>query len=265
MRVLVTHPGRHGDLLWALPAIRALYEATGAQIDLGTSPKYAGLVTLIEQQPYVHHAFAISGWEIQETAPMTPREPPGLPDGYDQVYHLGYEGWPAVPLPFDVAKRVGVPIDLGRPWITVPTTRRQIPVAVGFTDEHFELKYGLWTLLIALEGHSLADWSSLSGHRGSRWVEEGYHGPVSWLLAAELLAVSQVFFGCCSALHVLACALGKPCVLMEPNPQRHHPIFWPYGMDGPQVTIVRGGDGQPTFDARHCADALRKALEQAGG
>lgn len=29
---------------------------------------------------------------------------------------------------------------------------------------------------------------------------------------------------------------------------------------GPQVTVVKGLDGKPTFDARHCAETLEKIL-----
>ena len=60
---------------------------------------------------------------------------------------------------------------------------------------------------------------------------------------------------------VLAVALGVPAVIVEPNPMRHNPIFWPLGMDGPQVTCVKGGDGKPTHDARHTADVLREKLK----
>jgi hypothetical protein len=69
-----------------------------------------------------------------------------------------------------------------------------------------------------------------------------------------------VFLGDCSAWHVLAMAMGIPVVLVEPLEARWNPIFYPLGMDGPQVTMVRGNDGNPTFDARHVADALTRAL-----
>ena len=58
----------------------------------------------------------------------------------------------------------------------------------------------------------------------------------------------------------VACALGKPCVLIEPNPHRHGDLFYPYGKTGSRVTLVVGNDGKPTFDARHCADAIWEAL-----
>lgn len=268
MRILCTHPGRSGDLLWALPTVRALHETTGAAVDVATSEKYAGLCSLIEQQPYVAHAAPIQGWEVQETAPITPRVPTGYdPYSYDQVVHLGYVGWPTAPLPYDVANRAGVPIDLDRPWIIQPSSLLSSRLAVGFTDEHFELKWGLTTLVASLVGAGSV--AALCA-RGSRWDTEtpsfGDNASLvyalEWLGAARRIASAEVFFGDCSALHVLACAMGVPCVVMEPAEARWHPIFWPYGQDGPQVTLVRGLDGKPTFDARHCREALVTALDR---
>jgi len=271
MRILVTHPGRHGDVLWSLPAIRALFEATHAQIDVATSPKYAGLVALIAAQPYVHHAFAIPDWAIEESAPITPREPPGLDaSDYDQVYHLGYKGWPLQPLPYEAfgllleqtAHLQGLTLDLQRPWITVPLTGElDLSVVYGWSDEHFELKYGVTELvkyrLLTERGHVIHPLESRWAHEAPPFTPEG------WGTSAQWIARTRVFLGCCSALHVLACALGIPCVIMEPAEARWNPIFWPFGKVGPQVTLVLGNDGQPTFDARAVAHEIRRAL--AGG
>jgi hypothetical protein len=115
--------------------------------------------------------------------------------------------------------------------------------------------------VVDLEG----GWQSMCGTPGSRWQTEAWHGITSWETAAGLIASSQLFLGCCSALHVLACGLGVPVVLMEPNPHRHHVNFYPYGTEGPRVTLVRGNDGQPTFDARHVLDAVRAGLARGRG
>ena len=69
---------------------------------------------------------------------------------------------------------------------------------------------------------------------------------------------AQIVLGCCSALHVLAVALGKRCVSMEPAEARWNPIFYPLGTTG-RVKLVMGSDNRPTFDAR----AVRQAVEEA--
>ena len=271
MKILCTFPGRHGDLLWALPTVRAIAETIGEQVDFATTQKYGRIAPLVKAQDYINQVFVLQSWEVQETAPMTPLQPPSLPPGYDKIIHLAYPGWPEAPLPYYVEK-IGklqfpdmVPIDLNRPWIKADKAAKSLStkVAIGFSDEHFELKYGIWSLLTltklspALGG----SWISLMGAPGSRWVTEAGHNTATWELTAHALVNASIFLGCCSSLHVLACAMGKPVLIMEPNEQRWNPIFYPYGMDGPRVKVIRGGDGRPTFDARHVKDEIHALLQ----
>lgn len=276
-RILATMPGKFGDILWALPTVRALAETYGTRVDLCLSGKYGSIAELIRRQDYIGEVVVDAGWEVRDTAPMTPRAPTrGLPErSWDRVIHLGYDGWPTGSLPYDIARRGPAemcPIDLARPWISVPafTTSRAPRFAVGFTDEWFELKYGLWELVNRvfrplLEDRVLAAAMAPTNISGGppRWSVEAGFGTCSWEKAAQLLSISPIFFGCCSALHVLAVALGKPCVIMEPNPHRHHDIFYPLGKTG-RVHLVTGNDGLPTHDARHCADAVKEALHATG-
>lgn len=272
--IACTFPGKHGDLLWALPTVRAVAEAVRTPVDLFLGAGIGGLQPLLAHQWYLRSVTALESWVVQDTAPASPRMPPedacGWAD-YAHVFHLGYRGWPKLGLPFETehclwsqwpeALGPHPHIDLHRPWIT--NTQRLPPadVCVGFTDEYFELKYGLVQLLREHKVLRIAETCAPK----SRWADEGNGVAISlpWIYVAAQIVSSKVFLGDCSALHVLACALGKRCVIMEPNEQRHNPIFWPYGMDGPQVTIVRGLDGRPTFDARHVRDAVEAALRCA--
>lgn len=277
-RILCTFPGKYGDLLWALPSVRAISEAVGGPVDLVIAGAYQGLLPLLELQPYLGKVTALPAWEVQDTAPMTPRTPPLDAQEYDLVLHLGYRGWPQHPLPIETHDcacsqwPTGYPdlpaLDLTRPWITPPAwaaNLKQQAVAVGFTEEYFELKVGVYQLI---QAYPDAD-QRVNLSVGPRWRGEyctSTSSGMSWDTAAAWLSRSAVFLGCNSALHVLACAIGTPVVIMEPNPQRHHEIFWPYGKSGPQVTQVIGGDGQWTFDARHVWETVqvvgkRRALE----
>lgn len=267
MSTLLTFPGRHGDLLWMLPTARAISEQDGAPVDLLISAKYGSLAPLIDQQPYIRSCIPSPIWEVQETAPMSPRVPPNVfweHCGYDRVLHLGYDGWPGAPLPYDIAGRAGVEIDLRRPWIAQSRWPQcESAITIGFTDEWFELKYGVVKLLEERWPEHRGDVTkTILLPAGSRWDLEAEHymGPTTWEQATHWISTSEVFFGCCSALHVLAVALGIPAVIMEPAEARHHPIFWPLGTTGPEVTLVLGGDGKPTHDARHCAEALSARL-----
>lgn len=277
MRILCTFPGKFGDLLWALPTIRALAARIDGPVDLLLAANLAPIAPLLRAQDYLQHVWCDARWLTVDTAPISPRVPVEVPAGYDAVYHLGYTGWPRRPLPYEIldifnGHHRDVPIDplldgelaLDRPWITMPTAYAATyrwPWVYGFTDEHFELKHGLVQLL-TYGPRFAAGLPACAIGANPRWMDEAGEPSTSWEDSARLLRHADVFLGCCSALHVLAVAVGTPVVLMEPNPHRHHPIFYPVGQAGPQVTLVTGNDGLPTFDARHVRDVLTSRLTQ---
>lgn len=264
--MIVTHPGKFGDILWALPTVRAIAASYGP-VELQLSAAYGdrSFGALLEALPYIAQVVVREDWQIELGAPITPWHPPISDKEYaakEGVIHLGYRDWPTPDLPratYEQANRTLrrweqhelLPLDLNTPWITVPPHETPSTSTVyAWTDEWFELKQGLVTLL-GPRGHVLT-------RHGSRWSTEGI-GPIfpcNWQQAARVLAGTKTVLADCSALHVLALALGKNVLLMEPNPHRHHPVFYPYGMDGPCVTVIRGSDGLPTFDARHVREAL---------
>lgn len=277
MKVLATFPGRAGDIFWALPSIRALAETYEEKIDLCVAGEFASLIPLLHAgASYLGKVWADPDWQLvpPDDWKRTVYEDPCA---YDDVFLLGYRGWPQQPLAQEVytlttqlakgrieRRRTLAPLDLNRPWLTVTSPGAPVDIVVGFTEAWFELKLGV--LLCVEEAlHPGPTFLQLTP-MGSRWVEEVPPGTVSvqactWLEAACAIRNSDLFFGDCSALHVLARALGKPVVLCEPMESRHNDIFYPYGKAGKGVELVLGNDGKPTFDARHCADAIRKALQ----
>jgi hypothetical protein len=263
-RILVTHNGRYGDLIWALPPVRAISQRLGEPVDLVIPGEFASIVPLLQQQPYLSQVWSDGYWaQGQALWPYIG----GLAPEYEAVVELGYRGWPepdCVRHTLETADRAfgwnltWEELDLETPWITTPTPAPPtgIPFTAGFSETWFELKYGLCTLL-ARQGLR----PCLVGDSG-RWQSEARATATSWQASAILIQQSQVFLGCCSALHVLACAVGTPVVLMEPMEARWNPVFYPFGKVGPQVTLVTGNDGLPTFDARAVADALRPYLKE---
>lgn len=290
MNILCTFPGKFGDLLWALPTVRAISRRIGAPVDLMVARDYSSITPLISLQPYIRFCGGVDNWITQDTAPISPRVPQLLPHleigtaerGYDYILHLGYRSWP---LPdvcrhtwdtaaleiinrYPQAAQDGVfgdqfwnpaELDLQTPWIRVkPWTNIPHPVVFGWTDEYFELKYGLTRLLLRSVTKAVSGFMFCTD--GSRWQREAGFDATPWLEEARRIAAASVFVGCCSALHVLAVALGIPVVLVEPQPMRHNDTFYPVGKTGPQVTLVTGSDGLPTFDARHTQDVLERIL-----
>jgi hypothetical protein len=259
---LVTFPGRAGDLLWALPTVRAISESLGSPVDLQIAGEFESLLELLRLQPYLGHVCANPHWGMDSwLAPVVV----GRDTPYDQVIDLGYRRWPELALPFETQYTaqscygLEAAVDLERPWITVADSFDVGRLVSGWSDCHFELKVGLHSLI----SNSVRIPTVLAAP-GSRWVTERWGegeraSTYTWEEAASALTAADVFLGDCSALHVLAVALGKPCVLVEPMEARWNPIFYPLGMDG-RVKVVKGLDGKPTFDARHTADVLREVL-----
>jgi hypothetical protein len=295
--ILATMPGRHGDILWALPTVRALSEAYQVPIDVVIPAQYdqGGLVRLLNAQPYIGTAWGLWQWEVQQTAPITPRVPPAsaLPQVlWDQTYHLGYVEWPKPTLAEDIyartyaafanrEDRVPGQLALHVPWITTPGVhmRRRVedrPVVwVGWSEEWFELKVGL---LVNVARHfPEVDfwWVRPEGGRYDEVDRRCFHqgceahllGPnvsmarADWWATAAEVRVARCYLGCLSAPWVLANALGIRTVVVEPSKERHHPVFY---QASPRNLLVRGNDGLPTFDARHTVDALRAVLAVAG-
>lgn len=275
--ILCTFPGKYGDLLWALPTIRAISRRIGEPVDLWVAQPFGSITPLLSQQPYLGMVVAIDDWEVQNTAPISPRAPrilDALPTRYDRVLNLGYRGWPlptVVEHTWETAQMEGFPLELAElcltePWITCrkPLEPYFWPWMYGFTDEYFELKYGLVRLL---EGEWKASiLGGLTARRmppiyvgdNPRWRREAGEAGTSWIETVEMITHAGAFLSDCSALHVLAVACGVPVVLVEPQAMRHNPVFYPLGTTGPQVTLVTGGDGLPTFDARHVRETLTR-------
>lgn len=290
MRLLCTFPGKYGDLLWALPTIRALSERAGEPIDLCIAGAFGSIYPLVEAQPYIGTCEVLRWWEVLDTAPMTPRQPPyptfqdHAKPSYDAVLHLGYRDWPLPDLvrhtlataheqieTLGLVGRLGFvqvrDLALDRPWVTELLRTRYRPwggnrrtkIAVGFTDEHFELKFGLQQLLCEAD----TAWEVQVIGNNPRWNTEAGLGSMNWAETLCALAEADLFVGCCSALHVLAVAMGKPVILVEPAPARHNPVFYPLGDLGP-VQLLKGTDGRPTFDSRHLCDAINARLPVPG-
>lgn len=276
MKILCTFPGKFGDLLWALPTVRAISEAYGEKVDLAIAGAFGSILPLLRAQPYLGLVEALDSWAVQDTAPISPRIPTMLiePPGYHSVFNLGYEGWPTPTLAQDVYERALLrarsdavmldSLDLARPWIRPAYHTGPITLALGFTDEWFELKYGIYWLLVKQYQYEEPNTDRAIARvlpigDSPRWKAAGSH-TCDWLAATAWLATAQLFVGCCSALHVLAVAVGTPVICVEPNAQRHNEVFYPVGKVGPQVRLLLGNDGQPTFDARHLCDAIDQQL-----
>jgi hypothetical protein len=229
-------PGRFGDILWALPTVRAISEYHGKPVSFVTSSKYSSIIDLVRLQDYIDQAFFDQRWAVAESAPINPREPVSRYDGYAWQYHLGYPDWPTCQLPIYIKSHAfpAGAVRLHEPWINpgVFGALHGPAVAVGFSEEWIELKMGV-LLNLAAEFDGVVFDLIVPDRLPSRirgWTrvlpDNVVLCPCSWSVAANRIAGADVFLGCLSAMWVLANAVGTPTVIFEPSPERHHPIFW---------------------------------------
>lgn len=294
MKTLCTFPGRYGDLIWALPTMRAISRRIGAPVDLQIAGEFASIRPLVQQQPYSGAVITSGDWTLTPPEAWKPPTVPywlrptgaGYTSGeYDLVLHLGYRRWPELGLPFEtmqtLVEHAGWPDALGpmgfdqlhleEPWITVPAAPGSPDLVIAFSECHFELKLGLTILLLAQLARTDPDLTYRiltpkgSGWKTATWPEWRSIEEADWLGYARRLQGARVALCCNSGAHVLAVAMGVPVILYEPMESRHNEIFLPLGWQGPQVTVPFGNDGHPTLDYRHVADTIRAVLARAQG
>lgn len=288
----VTLPGKLGDILWAMPTVRAIARLKNQPIDIYLPRQFDGIAELLMLQSYVNRVFSVSEyrWPIRMESPIIPWAPEGFGS---EVFHLGHARWPASPLyqqykdnfverypdhAFGVLKHFDM-----KPWIEAPRSLERcqscysgIPrnsniIFYGAGQDWIELKMGvLATLNKGLIGDDdLA--IQLVDQPGGRqqefagfldgeyvWFDTG-----GWMETAHLMDHCDSYVGCCAAQWVLACGIGLPCIMFDPAEGRHHSIFWWDG--GGRNVKVLGGDGRPTWDARHVADAIRHRQKRKEG
>lgn len=103
------HPGKIGDLLYILPAAKAICTRDGAVADIYTSEVCRAAERLIRYQPYVNDFVVPANYVIRDAGQGVQPWSMDVPGGYDAVYQLGYEHFPKGPLHIYTALRAGLP------------------------------------------------------------------------------------------------------------------------------------------------------------
>lgn len=213
MKVLATYPGKYGDILWSLAAIRAYQASTGDEVTFACMPKYQAILPLIAVQPYIAFAYALDGWEEESNTVLCaqPAVPQAKVTGFDKVYHLGFRvipGWPVLS---------GI---LGRQYIDHSASvmrvylRNPLPfldvgcqevggISVAFTDMHPKTKRFVLSRLLNEFGPAVTVVNTLP-----------------FLDAARAIQISRIFVGCRSSNYVVAHGLNKRVIAFEPDEAR---------------------------------------------
>jgi hypothetical protein len=95
--IAVTHPGKHGDVLYSIPCAKYLCESLNCQMDFFTSPHCSTLYRIMEYQDYVNSftvlgelddfwgGWGIQPWDMRKWFDETK---------YNIIYQLGFENFP---------------------------------------------------------------------------------------------------------------------------------------------------------------------------
>lgn len=264
MSILFTHPGKLGDLLWAMPTVKAI--AGGGQVDLMVSGYCKPLVSLLAAQSYIRKVILYERWELKGGAPEEAWNPGpvGFREGeYQEVIHLGYRNWPAPTLgeyyPKLMRETYGLDlkVDFNQPWLeATPWDMTENKIVCTFSNEFIETKVG-W--LQALWNQFPDEEFVLVRAPGSRMSEFSIDMPkidAELPALAQIMASAKLVVTCNSVGHPLASGLGKKCIIAEPQKMRQQAVF--------KSAISRntywGSEASPSINSYELVNLVRACL-----
>lgn len=108
--VAISHPGKMGDALYTLPAIRFLMGDWKAEVDFYTSEYCKPMWRLMEYQKGIRNFIIPPAYKIlRNDTGIQPWEMPIDRTAYLRVVHMGFRSTPTSELPSHIARSVGVP------------------------------------------------------------------------------------------------------------------------------------------------------------
>lgn len=143
-KIACTHPGKIGDALYALPAIRWLCERHGCQADFYTSEYCRPMEALMRAQSCIADFIVPPDYSPERyDCGVQPWQMP-VPSGYDMVYHLGFKSTPERRLVDWMSETVGgpkgLPVQYDLPdGIETNLTKPYIVVAARGQNDYTEL------------------------------------------------------------------------------------------------------------------------------
>lgn len=118
-KIAITHPGKHGDILYLSSCMKALSRLHDCQIDFYTSAHAKTLDRLYEYQPYIDKFFScgeredwFGGWGIQHKVHNWDMSSFFDQSQYEAVYQMGFQKYPDCAIDKFYAKELGINEDL---------------------------------------------------------------------------------------------------------------------------------------------------------
>lgn len=112
-KIAVSHPGKIGDMLMALPAAKCLSERHNCQVDFYTSEICRGATSLLEYQSYIDHVVIPPEYIIDNIGcGVQPWFMPIKEENYVATYQLGFRRTPTTYITDFISKEAGLPYGL---------------------------------------------------------------------------------------------------------------------------------------------------------
>lgn len=227
MTFATSHPGKHGDALYALPAIRALAQKYNVKCDFYTSSYCEPLRDLFMAQECINNFYVAPNYEIQRMdMGVQPWYVPIDANCYGAIHHLGFQNVPDIDIPGYIAREAGV---------TAGPIHYDVPSGMPFWDDFLERvnlkKYYVlaprgmtdylevfrqvvrWSQIPAVIVGSESDVDYFRNQETGRGIENALLEPVSYLETAYIMSRSQGFVGLMSSQLVLANGFNIPKVV----------------------------------------------------
>lgn len=225
-KIACTHPGKIGDALYALPAIRWLCERHGCQADFYTSEYCRPMEPLMRQQSCISDFIVPPGYTPQRyDCGVQPWQMP-VPDGYDMVYHLGFRMTPERRLADWISETVGgpkgLPVHYELPPCDTGLTRPYVVVAPRGQSDYSETfrqicaKCSIDVVQIGGRGEAI------SGYGIDRTGED-------FVTTASIIKGAVAFFGLMSSQLVLANGFQLPKIVPHNHQWDMRHVEWTPG------------------------------------
>jgi len=111
--IAVSHPGKIGDALWALPATKYLCDVNNCKADFYTSNYCLAMKELVEAQPYINKMIVPPEYVVLRTDIGCQPWLMPIPAGYSNIYHLGFKSVPNKCIGAFIAEQVGLSPTIG--------------------------------------------------------------------------------------------------------------------------------------------------------
>jgi len=225
-RIAAAHPGKMGDALYALPAIRELAQRHGVALDFYTSPYCEPLRRLFEAQECIDRFVVAPDYVLVDFGcGARPWHVP-VPEGYDAIYQMGFADMPATSIVDYIAARAGLPAGLPvRYDFDLPPPEIDEPYIVTAPRGHTEYS----PVFRAVADHSPVSVVEIGaagdGTGSARAIDKT---GIDMLEVLPWLASSRGFYGLHSAMLVLANGFPIPKVAPQGRWDMRHVVRSPY-------------------------------------